>query len=323
MKTSSYSYRTLIGIDVSKNKLDLAVSETGSRITIGNTKREIAKWISTLSHPRETLVVMEATGGYESQLVELLHEQGIALAVVNPRQVRDFAKGIGIDAKTDRIDASVLVRFAEVVRPAPQAAQSDEQAKLGALVERRRQLVDLINQEENRLQQTRDQDVRHSIQTVLKGLKSQLKTIDEQIKQAVASDKTNERKVEILSSVKGVGPVAVSTFIAELPELGELNRQQVAKLVGVAPLNDDSGKRTGKRSVRGGRGGLRRVLYMVTLVATRYNSAIKRFYTRLVAQGKPKKLALTAAMRKLLTILNTLVRTDQLWQDRSDTRVAS
>ena len=323
MKTSSYSYRTLIGIDVSKNKLDLAVSETGSRITIGNTKREIAKWISTLSHPRETLVVMEATGGYESQLVELLHEQGIALAVVNPRQVRDFAKGIGIDAKTDRIDASVLVRFAEVVRPAPQAAQSDEQAKLGALVERRRQLVDLINQEENRLQQTRDQDVRHSIQTVLKGLKSQLKTIDEQIKQAVANDKTNERKVEILSSVKGVGPVAVSTFIAELPELGELNRQQVAKLVGVAPLNDDSGKRTGKRSVRGGRSGLRRVLYMDTLVATRYNSAIKRFYTRLVAQGKPKKLALTAAMRKLLTILNTLVRTDQLWQDRSDTRVAS
>ena len=214
-----------------------------SRITIGNTKREIAKWISTLSHPRETLVAMEATGGYESQLVELLHEQGIALAVVNPRQVRDFAKGIGIDAKTDRIDAAVLLRFAEIVRPAPQAAQSAEQAKLGALVERRRQLVDLINQEENRLQQTRDQDVRHSIQAVLKSLKSQLKTIDEQIKQAVANDKTNERKAEILSSVKGVGPVAVSTFIAELPELGELNRQQVAKLVGVAPLNDDSGKR--------------------------------------------------------------------------------
>ncbi len=316
MKTSSYIGQLLIGIDVSKDKLDIASSAAEGSIVIGNTKREIVNWIRSLSQPRETLVVMEATGGYESLLVELLHEHSIALAVVNPRQVRDFARGIGIDAKTDRIDAAVLVRFAEVVKPAPQAAQSEEQTKLGALVERRRQLVDLINQEENRVQQTRDRDIRRSIQTVLKGLKSELKTIEDQIAKAVKNDTANARKVEILGSVKGLGPVAVSTFIAELPELGELNRQQIAKLVGVAPVNNDSGKTPGKRPVKGGRCGVRRILYMATLVATRFNPAIKRFYTHLVAQGKPKKLALTAAMRKLLTIVNTLVRTDQLWQDR-------
>jgi transposase len=316
MKTSSYIGQLLIGIDVSKDKLDIASSAAEGTIVIGNTKREIVNWIRSLSQPRETLVVMEATGGYESLLVELLHEHSIALAVVNPRQVRDFARGIGIDAKTDRIDAAVLVRFAEIVTPAPQAAQSEEQTRLGALVERRRQLVDLINQEENRVQQTRDRDIRRSIQTVLKGLKSELKTIEDQIAKAVKNDTANARKVEILGSVKGLGPVAVSTFIAELPELGELNRQQIAKLVGVAPVNNDSGKTSGKRPVKGGRCGVRRILYMATLVATRFNPAIKRFYTHLVAQGKPKKLALTAAMRKLLTIVNTLVRTDQLWQDR-------
>jgi transposase len=322
MKTSSYTGQLLIGIDVSKGKLDIASSAAEGVIVIGNTKREIVNWISSLSQPRETLVVMEATGGYESLLVELLHEHSIALAVVNPRQVRDFARGVGIDAKTDRIDAVVLVRFAEIVKPAPQAAQSEEQTKLGALVERRRQLVDLINQEENRMQQTRDRDIHRSIQTVLKGLKSQLKSIEDQIANAVKNDTANASKVQILNSVKGLGPVAVSTIIAELPELGELNRQQVAKLVGVAPMNDDSGQRTGKRSVRGGRSGLRRILYMVTLVATRFNPAIKQFYTRLVAQGKPRKLALTAAMRKLLTILNTLVRTNQLWQDQTQTKAA-
>jgi transposase len=258
---------------------------------------------------------MEATGGYESLLVKLLHEHQISLAVVNPRQVRDFAKGLGYDAKTDPIDACVIARFGDVVHPAPQAAQSDEHIKLGALVERRRQLLDLVNQEQNRLQQTTDSEIRKSIQTVLKSLKAQVKTMDERIAKAVEADVANARTVEILNSVKGIGPVTVSTIVAELPELGKLNRQEIAKLVGVAPMNNDSGKSTGKRKTAGGRHTVRRTLYMATLVATRFNPTIKAFYQRLLAKGKLKKVALTAAMRKLITILNTMVHTDQLWRE--------
>ena len=180
-------------------------------------------------------------------------------------------------------------------------------------MERRRQLVDLVNQEQNRLQQTRNVDIRTSIETVLNELKKQVKAMDEQITTSIEADQLNARKVEILQSVKGLGPVTVSTFVAELPELGQLNRQQVAKLVGVAPINKDSGQSTGKRKAAGGRSTVRRTLYMATLVATRFNTQIRIFYQRLLAKGKPKKVALTAAMRKLLTILNTLVRTDQLW----------
>lgn len=282
--------------------------------TIGNTENEINAWIKLMPDATNTIVVMEATGGYESLLVKLLHQCQVALAVVNPRQVRDFAKGIGIDAKTDAIDARVLARFAEVVRPAPQAAPSEQQAKLGALVKRRRQLMDLINQEDNRLQQTTDNEIRKSIQTVLKHLKKQFETIGRQIETAVEADEANARKVEILKSVKGVGPVTISTLIAELPELGQLNRQQVAKLVGVAPINKDSGQSSGQRRAAGGRSTVRRVLYMAALVATRWNPTLKRFYRRLLAKGKLKKVALTAVMRKLLTILNIMVKNNQLWR---------
>jgi transposase len=245
--------------------------------TVGNSKQEINTWIKTLTETEQTIVIMEATGGYESLLVDLRHQHNIALAVVNPRQVRDFAKGVGCDAKTDTIDARILARFGQVVQPAPQAAQSEDQLKLGALVERRRQLVGLINQEQNRWQQTRDSDIRKSIETVLK---RQLKTMDEQIATAIKADERNARKVEILQSVKGLGPVTVSTFVAELPELGQLNRQQVAKLVGVAPINNDSGQTTGKRKAFGGRSTIRRTLYMATLVATRFNTQIRTFYQR-------------------------------------------
>lgn len=314
MNSFVYSFSKFVGIDVSKDSLDVAATDQAV-VTIGNTQKEINPWIKSLTRAADTIVVMEATGGYESRLVKLLHQHGIALAVVNPRQVRDFAKGIGRDCKTDACDARVISPFAEVVRPANQAAQSDEQAKLGALIVRRRQLLDLINQEQNRLQQTTDPDIEKSIETVLKGLQKQLKTIDERIANAVQADPANARKVEIMRSVKGLGPVNVSTLIAELPELGKLNRQQVAKLVGVAPINNDSGKHSGKRKIRGGRSGVRRALSMATLVGTRCNATIKNFYQRLLAKGKPKKVALTAAMRKLLTILNTLIRNDQLWRD--------
>lgn len=315
MKSVSYSFSKFIGVDVSKNKLDIATDAGQAVTTIGNDETEIKAWIQSLDDPTNTIVVMEATGGYESLLVKLLHQHNLALAVVNPRPVRNFAIGIGCDPKTDAIDARVLARFGEVVQPLPQLAQSDEQAQLGALVERRRQIIDLINQEKNRLQQTTNRHIRKSIETVLKSLKQQLKTIDERIAKAVEADHVNARKIEILSSVKGVGSVTVSTFIADLPELGKLNRQEIAKLVGVAPINKDSGQTSGKRKTAGGRASVRSVLYMATLVATRFNDTIKAFYQRLLAKGKPKKVALTAAMRKLLTILNTLVKTNQLWRE--------
>lgn len=315
MNDSEYPFKDVVGIDVSKNKIDIAESQNAAVTTVGNNRVELNQWIKSIDETKQAIVVMEATGGYESLLVELLHQHHVPLAVVNPRQVRDFAKGIGIDAKTDPIDALVIVRFGEVVQPTPQPVQSDAQVKLGSLVVRRRQILNLINQEQNRAQQTRDKNVRESIKTVIKTLKEQLNILDGQIAEAIQNDEANARKIEILNSVKGVGPVTVSTIIAELPELGTLNRQEVAKLVGVAPINNDSGKAIKARRTSGGRSAVRRTLYMATLVATRFNPRIKAFYQRLLAKGKLKKVALTAAMRKLITILNTLVRTDQLWQD--------
>ncbi len=306
----------VIGVDVSKAKLDIVWGSDGSPEAIKNTDKEIARnLIAKIKAPANTLVVMEATGGYESLLVDLLHQANVTFAVVNPRRVRDFAKGIGWDAKTDPIDAKLIARYGEVVQPKPHRAKTDQEKKLEALVTRRRQLLGLINQENNRLQQTRDQEIQELIRQSLETLKKQVEEVDERISQAVATDEKNARKIEILQSVKGVGPVSVSTLVAELPELGELNRGQIAKLVGVAPMNNDSGQKEGKRQTSGGRSSVRRVLYMATLVATRFNARIKEFYVRLLAKGKPKKLALVAAMRKLLTILNTLIKKDELWTE--------
>lgn len=314
MSQEPYLFSQFVGVDVSKNKLDFAHFDGQETFSISNSEESIAKeLIGRIKNRRRTLVVLEATGGYESRLVAKLHKHKIALAIVNPRRVRDFASGVGRDAKTDPIDARVLAHYGQVVKPQPVAAKSDEETKLKALVERRRQLLDLVNQESNRLLQTTDQEIRGYIQKSLEMLKTQVKTIDQRLEQCVHADKANARTVEILESVKGVGPVAVSTFLAELPELGKLNRGQIAKLVGVAPINRDSGQASGKRRTFGGRSYVRRVLYMATLVAARFNPAIKSFYQRLLARGKPKKVALTAAMRKLITILNTLVQTNQLW----------
>jgi transposase len=312
----AYPFTQVVGVDVAKGTLDFFSTEEEQPVSIKNTQDQIvSKLIARIKHPQSTIVVMEATGGYESLLVTLLHRHKIALAVVNPRRVRDFAKGIGRDAKTDPIDAGVLAFYGQVVRPEAQMAKSDEEKKLKNLVERRRQLLGLIGQENNRLQQTTDKEIRGYIQESLETLKKQVKTIDQRLAKCVKNDTVNARKIEILDSVKGLGPVSISTFLAELPELGKLNREQIAKLVGVAPMNRDSGQVSGRRKTFGGRSYVRRVLYMATLVATRFNPKIKAFYQRLLAQGKPKKVALTAAMRKLLTILNTLIKQDVLWSD--------
>jgi transposase len=322
MMNAQSPFSVIVGVDVSKDKLDFAFADGKETLSIGNSQQQIvAELVGRIKTPHSTLVVLEATGGYEELLVTLLHQHHIAVAVVNPRRVRAFAAGIGKDAKTDLIDAQVIAFYGQVVKPAAQAARSDDEKKLQALVERRRQLLDLINQENNRRQQTADPEIQEYIRQSLETLKKQVKTIDERLAQCVQADTANARKVEILASVQGVGPVAVSTILAKLPELGKLNRGEIAKLVGVAPLNNDSGQASGQRRTFGGRSYVRRVLYMATLVATRFNSRIKTFYQRLLSQGKPKKLALTAAMRKLLTILNTLIKTDQLWEEPCKTSV--
>jgi transposase len=264
---------------------------------------------------KKLLVAMEATGGYELLLKTCLAKHGIDSTVLNPRQVRDFAKGIGLDAKTDAIDAHVISKFASVVEAKAMPMASDHEQKHSALVTRRCQLLVLINQENNRLKQAWDDDVKKSIQEVLESLKKQMKTVDSQLTKMLEKDTANERTIEILQSVKGIGPVTISTFIADLPELGKLNRGEVAKLVGVAPINRDSGKKSGKRFIGGGRDHLRRVLYMATIVAIRHNETIKRFYQRLKAKGKESKVAIVACMRKLLTIVNLLIKNNEVWKN--------
>lgn len=301
-----------VGVDVSKDTLDVYRPDTGEHIKIENTEVDINGLCKKLKK-KNVLVAMEATGGYETLLVRCLAKHEIDAAVLNPRQVRDFAKGIGLDAKTDPIDAQLISRFAWVVKPQAMPMASDHEQKHSALVARRCQLLELINQENNRLKQSWDDDVKTYIREVLESLKKQLKSVDSQLAKMLESDAVNKRTIEILQSVKGIGPVTISTLVAELPELGEMNRGQVAKLVGVAPINRDSGKKSGKRFIGGGRGQVRRVLYMATLVAIRYNPAIKAFYTHLKSKGKESKVAIVACMRKLITILNLLIKTDQLW----------
>jgi transposase len=318
MKKHGSNMVIFVGVDVSKDSLDVYRPDTAELIKIDNSVAAVAGLCQQLQKKKRSLVVvMEATGGYETLLVNQLALHDLKAAVVNPRRVRDFAKGVGMDAKTDPIDAKIISKYGEVVSPKPMAVKSEHEQKHGALVARRTQLLELISQENNRLKQTWDDDAKQSIRDVLEVLKKQLKSIDSQLATMLKADAKNQRTIEILQSVKGVGPVMVSTLIAELPELGRLNRGEVAKLVGVAPINRDSGKKSGKRFIGGGRGQIRRVLYMATLVAIRHNEKIKTFYQHLKSKGKESKVAIVACMRKFITILNLLVKTNQLWQTKT------
>lgn len=314
MKTAENNFKFVIGIDVSKAKLDIACGRTGVVETVDNDISSIKNLIEKVADARSTLVVVEATGGYERVLVQWLHSENIAVAVVNPRRVRDFAKGVGWDAKTDPIDAKVIAWYGEVVGPKPSVAKTKSEEELIALVVRRRQLLKMINMESNRLGQS-PKVVAKYIKDSLKALEKQVKLLDAKIAAGVEQAAASTDKVKIMNSVKGIGPVTTSTLVTELPELGKLSGGQIAKLVGVAPINHDSGQHQGKRKTKAGRSSVRRVLYMAALVATKHNRRIKAFYQRLVAAGKPKKLALVAAMRKLLTILNHLVKRNELWKD--------
>ena len=317
MSSTAKTATIFVGVDVSKATLDVYRPDTKELLKIENNDEAIIELCSHLEKKkRQVMVVMEGTGGYEYLLVKHLASHELAAAVINPRRVRDFAKAIGLDAKTDPIDAKVISRYAEVVMPKPMATKSDHELKHSALVARRSQLLELINQENNRLKQSWDDDAKQSIRDVLELLKKQLKSIDSLLVQMLLTDTANKRKIEILQSVKGIGPVTISTLIAELSELGKLNRGEVAKLVGVAPINRDSGTKSGKRFIGGGRGQVRRVLYMATIVAIRHNVTIKAFYIQLKSKGKESKVAIVACMRKLVTILNLLVKTNQTWQTK-------
>lgn len=320
MTQETSSFRSFVGIDVAKQTLEVYVASSGARLTVENSAQAIERQlVRELRNLADVLVVVEATGGYEATVVKTLQAQEIPVAVVNPRQVRDFAKGIGWDAKTDLLDAAVIARFAEVVRPTPLAAKSAEEERLAALVTRRSQLLDLINQEQNRLDQTRDGEIRKLIRRSVEALQKQLKEIDQLLQACLEAQEANARKVEICQSVKGIGTVTTSAFVAQLPELGQLNSREIAKLVGVAPLNRDSGQAQGKRFISGGRSYVRQVLYMATLSAIRHNARIKGYYQHLRSRGKQAKVAIVACMRKLLTILNTLIKNDQPWSEERST----
>jgi transposase len=301
-----------IGIDVSKDTLDVAVHGDKQHWSFPNNETGITKAVSKFKELSPELVVLEATGGFEVFLATELVVAKIPTAVVNPRQIRDFAKSVGMLAKTDILDARIIARFAATVQPNPHPMPDIEAQELGALTARRRQIINMITAEKNRLS-TAGETVKPGISAHINWLEKELNEINRNIKQKVKDSPIWREKDELLQSVPGVGPNLSATILAELPELGTLNRKQIAALVGVAPLNRDSGTLRGKRTTWGGRATVRTALYMATLVATRYNPVIRRFYERLREAGKATKVALTACMRKLLTILNAMLKYQTSW----------
>lgn len=297
-----------IGIDVSQERLDVHVRPSDLRRQVDNSEAGCSKLTALLKPLNPTNIVLEGTGGYEKLAALHLSQNGLPVAVVNPRQVRDFAKALGLLAKTDRIDAEVLARFAEAVKPEPRFIPDQQRMELKELTARRRQLIVMLNAENNRLSHTLTAAPRISIQSVIKELEIQLKQLDDQIGRMIESSPIWRAQDNLLQSVKGVGPATASALIAALPELGRLNRRQIASLVGVAPFNMDSGKLRGKRRIRGGRPDVRKSLYMAALVACRWNPTIKAFHERLSAQGKRKKVVIVACMRKTLITLNAIMK---------------
>lgn len=304
--------QVFVGIDVSKAQLDVALRPEG-RFAAPNTEVGIAQVLTHLQAVSPTLVVLEATGGLEIPLTGALAAAGMPVVVVNPRQVRDFATATGKLAKTDALDAQTLAHFAEVMRPEPRPLPDEQTQTLAALLTRRRQLVEMLTAEKNRLASART-PVRKSLRTHITWLERELSHTDSDLAHAIRESPVWREKEELLQSTPGVGPVVTTTLLANLPELGTLTAKQIAALVGVAPFNRDSGTLRGKRTVWGGRAQVRAVLYMGTLVATRFNPVIRAFYQRLCAAGKPKKVALTACMRKLLIILNAMLKHRTPWR---------
>lgn len=306
----------VVGIDVSKAALDVAEG-SGPVVRFGNTPAGHRALARRLARARPARIVMEATGGYERAVLRHLADRGLPAIRVNPRQVRDFARATGVLAKTDAIDARVLARFAAAVEPAHRPLPAPEQERLGALQARRAQLVAMRTAEMNRLEQTTDALITRTINAVIRALDKQIELIEAESRQVIDQHARLQRLYDILTSVPGVGPVTAAVLMGDMPELGTLSRQAAAALAGLAPYHDESGTHRGKRRIRGGRAQVRTVLYMATLTALRCNPAIAEDFQRLTADGKPHKVAMTACMRKLLTILNALVRDDMLWGQKN------
>lgn len=302
-----------VGIDVSKAQLDVA-AHTGASFAVENAEAAIGQLCERLRAMAPELVVMEASGGYERLCVAALAHAGLPVVLVNARQVREFARATGVIAKTDRLDARVLAHFAAVIRPAVRPLPDAQHHALDELLARRRQMVAALVAEKNRLGLARTRLVKRTVREAATTYERLLALIDRELDGLIKASPLWREKEDLLRSFKGIGPVSARTLLAELPELGLLNRKQIAALVGVAPIARESGSWRGRRSIWGGRGQVRAVLYMATVTAMRSNAQIRAFYQRLRQGGKPAKVALVACMRKLLTILNAMVRTRTRWQ---------
>ena len=310
------SRRSAIGIDVSKQILEVAVHKSDYHFRFPNEPSKFPDLIAALIALRPARIVLEATGGLEKPLLQTLHAVGLPVVLVNPRQVRDFAKALGQLAKTDRLDARVLAHFADAIKPPLRPLKTTDDTELDALMGRRNQLSDILGAEKNRRGSAATDTARADIDAHIEWLEQRLKALDEQLKDQLKRSVTWQQKDKILQSVKGIGFVTSLALLADCPELGQLNRHQIAKLAGVAPLNRDSGKQRGTRHIFAGRAPLRAKLYMATLTAIRCNPVIKAFYQQLVARNKLKKVAIVACMRKLLTIVNVMIRENQLWNPK-------
>lgn len=302
-----------VGIDVSKRRLDVCVLPEGEHFVVANDEAGIASLLQRLREADPELVVLEASGRYERPAAAAIAAAGITVSVVNPRQARDFAKAMGRLAKTDKIDSGILARFAAAVGPRPSVLPDEEAQVLQAILTRRRQLLEMLTAENNRLQMATP-TVAKRIRAHMKWLRKELERTGKDLDEAVEASTTWQENEALLRSVPGVGPILARTLLAELPELGKLDHRRLSALVGVAPFNRDSGTFRGKREVWGGRAPVRATLYMGALVATRHNPVLKEFYGRLLSAGKPKKVALVACMRKLLSILNAVLRDRSCWR---------
>ena len=306
--------RLFVGIDVSKDRLDVHVRPSHETFAVTNDDAGVAALLTRLGGLAPTLIVLEATGGYEVTVAGMLAHAALPTAVVNPRQIRDFARATGQLAKTDALDARIIARFAETVQPAVRPLATAEAQALGELVARRRQLVDMLAAETNRHRQARDRALQQRITAHVQWLTAALADLDGEIKRLIRASLVWRETENLLTSVPGIGDITAHALIADLPELGHLDRRKIAALVGIAPLNRDSGLARGRRMIGGGRPTVRRALFMATLVAIRYNAVIAEFYRRLTTGGRPKKVAIIAAMRKLVTILNAMLRDQRSWQ---------
>jgi transposase len=306
--------RLFVGLDVAKHRVDAHLRPTDETLSVAADEAGLATLAQWLQSRTPALVVLEATGGYEISVAAALATVGIPVAVVNPRQIRDFARATGQLAKTDALDARAIALFAEAVHPPARPLATEQAQVLSELVTRRRQLVEMLGAETNRRHQVRDRQLQQRIDAHIQWLRQALAKLEEDLGDSVRSSPVWRERENLLTSVPGIGPVTAFTLIAELPELGLLDRRAIAALAGLAPMNRDSGTLRGRRMITGGRPTVRRALYMATVSALRCNPIIAGFYARLTAHGRPNKVALIAAMRKLLTILNAIVRDRTLWQ---------